>query len=391
MEARAQVLVVGAGPAGLMTALHLKRQGVEVAVVDQSEQWSARSFAVVLHPRTVAMLADLGVVEPLRWQGHAFKRIALFASGERQALLTVPIDGELADGGLTLPQNVLRTALEGALRASGVEVAYGYRLLSLEQSADAVHSWLETVPVSTRAHGATTARSRIVSDFVIGADGFKSAVRETLGIGLIAAEKERPFVFFDVPHPAPGGTTAELSLGEHSSAMYPLHGGSTRYSFELPSMPDRPLSATELNELRRARMPWHASTLESVEWSGVRAFQAAHAARLGHARVWLVGDACHVASPIGAQSLNVGLREARDLATGVIDCLNGRNLERLSVGYAEQRRLEWRRLLAVGDAPSFGARTPAWAAKHYRQLVSCLPASGDDLDDLLAQLGISVL
>lgn len=391
MESRAQALVVGAGPAGLMTALQLKRQGVEVEIVDQGEQWSARSFAVVLHPRTVSMLADLGLTEPLRWQGHSFKRIALFANDERQALLNLPAAGEIADGGFTLPQNVLRMALESLLRSEGVEVTYGHRLVSLEQGAEEVQTWLERAPISAARQEPAAALVRILSEFVIGADGFQSAVRETLGIPMSSAGKSHAFGFFDVPHPPAGGGTAELVFGEHSSAMYPLHSESTRYIFELPAMPTSTLAASELGQLRRARMPWHPVADERAEWSGVRPFEPAVAQRWGQGRVWLVGDAGHVASPIGAQSLNVGLREARDLAAGVVDCLNGRPLDRISIGYAEQRRLEWRRILALGERPMFGGRTPPWVARHFEQLISCLPASGDDLDELLEQMSITVL
>lgn len=392
MGAKAQILVVGAGPVGLMAALHLKRRGVDVRVIDQSERGAAKSFAVVLHPRTVAMLAEAGVSEPLRWQGHSFRRVAVFAGGIRQALLTMPVDGELASGGLTLPQDVLRAALEATLRATGVEVEYGRSLSSLEQNADEVRCRLAGERSSAPERAATTGDgSTVVAQFVIGADGFLSGVREALGIPLIKIAPERPFAFFDVPQSPPGGNTAELAFGAHSSAMYPLRGNLTRYSFELPSAPLRPLGASELNELKRARMPWHGSSLERIEWSGTRSFQPAIAERMGRGRVWLAGDACHAASPIGAQSLNVGLREARELARAVLDCLEGRELEHFTTGYAEQRRLEWHRLLAIGTQAVFSGCTPTWATQHFNQLVSCLPASGDDLDDLLAQLGISLL
>lgn len=390
MEARARVLVVGAGPVGLMAALHLARRDVRVQVIDRSERSAVKSFAVVLHPRTVALLGELGIIEPLRWQGHSFARVAVFARGRRQALLTMPVDGELAHGGLTLPQDVLRTALEAELRAAGVEVEYGWRLASVEQTAGEVHCRIEDGRPPAEEHAAARASQTLVAEFVIGADGFQSSVRSAVGIAFVKLAPERPFAFFDVPEPPPAGNTAELAFGEHASTMYPLRGELTRYSFELPSAPVRPLGPSELNELRRARMPWHASNVERIEWSGVRSFQPALAERLGRGRVWLVGDAAHVASPTGAQSLNVGLREARELVNGVCDCLAGRELEHLTRGYAEQRRVEWHRLLSVGTKASFAGRTPSWASEHVRELLGCLPASGDDLDDLLAQLGINL-
>jgi len=393
MEAKAQVLVVGAGPIGLMTALHLKRRGVEVKIVDRAEQGSAHSFAVVLHPCTVEMLAELGLVDPLRWQGHSFNRMAVFANGERVARLTLPVDGQFANGGLTLPQDVLRSALETALRAAGVEVEYEHTFAHLEQRGNEVRSWLSTAPHSAGESVGSKARNQetcVVSTFLIGADGVQSAVREQLGIAPVQVGKERPFAFFDVPQPALAEATAELAIGEYSSAVYPLRGGSTRYSFELPSLPNHELRLKELRELQQERMPWHPTRLDAMEWSGVRSFQPMFAERFGYWRTWLVGDACHATSPIGAQSLNVGLREARELAHAIADCVKGGKLEHLSSGYAEQRRLEWRRLLAIGER-SFGPRAPVWAVRHFEQLISCLPGSRDDLDDLLEQLGISVL
>jgi NADPH-dependent dioxygenase len=394
METRTRVVVVGAGPVGLLAALHLKRRGVEVSIIDESEPASARSFAVVLHPRTVAMLAHFGLVEPLRWQGQSFRRVGIFADGERRALLKLPVDGEHADGALTLPQNVLRKALEHAVTTLGVKLTYGWRLTSFEQGSDRVHarfvrrkrtSGLETpgIPGSDELH--------VESEFLIGADGHQSTVREALGSAMVDVAASQTFAFFDVPRPSPSGENAELVLGARSGAIYPLHGGTTRYSFELDAPALTPLGSAELETLLALHMPWHATAVGNVEWSGVRTFRKAHAERLGQGRVWLAGDACHLTSPLGAQSLNVGLREARDLADGVRECLDGRHIEHLTTGYAEQRRLEWRRLLGLGFAPTLGRSVPAWASAHTAALISCLPAAGDDLDDLLAQLDITLL
>ena len=393
MEISAEVLVVGAGPVGLTTALHLKRQGVDVKVVDHAEPGSPKSFAVTLHPCSAEMLAEFGLAEPLRWQGHSFKLIALFATGERVARLTLPVDGEFANGGLTLPQNALRTALESALHVAGIEVEYERRLARLEQRSQDVHAWLTPANSPAQREDSPTRRDEVCvrAKFVVGADGYLSTVRQRLGIAMTRVGRERPFAFFDVRQPSLAGGTAELALAEHSSAMVPLRGGNTRYSFELPALPARALGSKEFDELRKAHMPWHPPRVDGIDWSEVRTFAPALAERFGYGRVWLVGDACHVTNPIGAQSLNVGLREARDLAHAIVDCLRGGALEHLATGFGEQRRLEWRRLLAIGAKPNFGPRTPGWAVRYFDQLISSLPASRDDLDDLLEQLGISMI
>jgi 2-polyprenyl-6-methoxyphenol hydroxylase-like FAD-dependent oxidoreductase len=395
MASTYKVLVVGAGPVGLLSALLLKRKGIDVRLIDEHDAGDAHSFAIVLHARSVAMLADLGLVEPLVWQGHSFRRVAVFADSERRALLDLPVDGHLADGALTLPQDVLRRALEGALRAAGVEVDYGQRLLAIEQSGDAV-----SARVAVRDPAAEQGNSnewRVAretfhaADFVIGSDGYDSSVRKALSIAMMKVGTPRRFGFFDVPHSPPSGAAVELALGPLSSASYPLHGGHTRYSFELGApLPDR-LGVQRLRELLAARMPWHSAVPDSVEWVGTREFQSGLAEAMGHGRVWLAGDACHATNPLGTQSLNIGLREARDLTEGIVEYLAHGRRDRLWRGYATQRHLEWRRLLGLDGAPVLGARTPVWAASYFEQLLTGLPAAGDDLDDLLAQLGVTLL
>ena len=398
MERKTQVLVVGAGPVGLLAALRLKQRGLDVTVVDQNERNTARSFAVVLHARTLAMLGDLGLFEPFVWQGQSFKRIVVFSGGERRAILDVPTFGELAEGGLTLPQNVLRNALELALQKEGVYVEYLHRLTSLGQHDSGVRAEVtrrEPVSAPLSSQGRFEWRDveslSLQADYVIGTDGRTSAVRKSLGIGLREAAPPQTFGFFDVPHEPPAGQSLELVVGPEMSAMYPLHGGATRYTFELAAPPTRPLDAEKLRELRLARMPWHAAGHESVEWSGVHTFERALVERFGQGRVWLAGDAAHTTSPLGAQSINVGLREARELANGVADAIATGDHQRLSTGYDVQRELEWRKLLSFGGKPSLSPSTPSWAKQHLRDLLAALPATGDELDACLAALGVTLV
>lgn len=398
MEQRTQVLVVGAGPVGLLTALRLRQHGLDVTVVEQNEHSSARSFPVVLHPSTLALLSGLGSLDPFVWQGRAFKRIVIFAGGERRAVLDVPTDGELAHGGLTLPQNVLRNALEQALRAQGVHVEYLHRLASLTEDGAEVRAEVTrrepvSTPPSRRGHfeWVEVEKLSVRAAFVVGADGRDSTVRTALGLGWRKLGPERLFGFFDVPHEPPAGQNVELVLGAETGAMYPLHGGTTRYSFELEHAPSEPLGAEKLRELRAARMPWHPVNRESVEWSGVHACERAWSERFGRGRVWLAGDAAHATSPLGAQSLNVGLREARDLANTIADAARGGGVEWLASGYATQRELEWQRLLSLGRKPQIAENAPFWVKQHVAELVASLPASGDDLDGCLAELGVTLL
>jgi 2-polyprenyl-6-methoxyphenol hydroxylase-like FAD-dependent oxidoreductase len=389
-----QVLVVGAGPVGFLAALCLRAHGVDVTVVDDNERTDAKSFAVVLHPRTVALLADLGITSPLLWQGQSFERVVVYSEAERRATLEMLVPNAMARGGLTLPRNGLRRALEAALRDQAVEVLYRHRLISLERGQRSVRARLsrgDSMPeATTRAGGGEPRGTEIEAEFVVGADGHDSFVRKALGIAMVEQVPPETFTFFDVLQGAPARLDAELVVGDLSSAAYPLHDGITRFVYQTSGELESRVDAALLSNLRRSRTPWHSEDPERVEWTGTRRFRKAVADRFGSERVWLAGDAGHTTSPLGAQSLNVGLREARDLAASIAECFRRAPIERLRTGYDAQRRLEWRRLMGL-DAPGIRPNAPAWARRHFRQLLAALPASGDDLDDLLAQLGITTL
>jgi 2-polyprenyl-6-methoxyphenol hydroxylase-like FAD-dependent oxidoreductase len=381
MTSRSQVLVVGAGPVGLMAALELHERGMRVSVVDRKGAGDARSYAVVLHPRVLRALIDRGLTQTLIWQGCELKEVVLFTDGKQRATLHLMPASEVSGGGLSLPQNVLRSALEGALRDRGIDVRYGHGLVSLKTSSASVVAEL------VGPDGGDT----VVADYVVGADGHESTVRKLLGIELKTKGPSESYVFFDVPKDPLSGTQVQLVLTDKwASAIIPLHGGMMRYAFQVPAAPVTMDSAL-LKELLAQRMPWRSDDPESVEWSGRGQFQRAAVDQFGRDRVWLAGDAAHATSPLGVQSLNVGLHEARELATTIVECVRNASPALLQTRYQLHRQTEWNRLLATSPGAPFRHGLPDWVHRHLPRIVASLPASGDDLDDLLDQLGVSLL
>jgi len=395
MSSSTSVLIVGAGPVGLLAALGLARRGIRCTLIDQNAQADAQSYAVVLHPRALAILTDIDVTAPLLWQGRSFRKVVIRADGERRAVLDLMPASPHADGALTLPQNVLRTALETALRAEGVPVLYRHRLATLEQNENGVLARIARSSAPRLQHGEPSIDpelTEIRADFLIGADGPQSAVRSALGIPLVTYVPPQSFAFFNVPRDLHAGAETELALWQGSSnAMYPLHGGAARYSFQVADGWPRAPRTDAFKRLIAERMPWHAVSDEAVEWSGVARFTGALAASFVKGRVFLAGDAAHTTSPIGVQSLNVGLHEARLLARGIDESRRGGDLARFTAHYESGRQLEWRRLLGLGEPVRVGSKAPAWVRQHLPALLSSLPASGEDLDDLLDQLCCAVL
>ena len=137
-SARTQVLVVGAGPVGLMAALTLRQQGVAVRIVDQQSEQRAHTFPVVLHPHSLRLLEGIGVYAALFWRGRPVTRLAVYTEYERRAVLDLPGVAGVAGGALTLPQDVLRQALTNQLaQAAFNRVEYAPEVLQ----QDAQSAW----------------------------------------------------------------------------------------------------------------------------------------------------------------------------------------------------------------------------------------------------------
>ena len=130
--------------------------------------------------------------------------------------------------------------------------------------------------------------------------------------------------------------------------------------------------------------------MHRVDWSSVIHFERRLARRFGSGRVWLAGDAAHVTSPFGAQSVNIGLSEAQDCVQRIAACLRGHTLPAALGEYGTVREREWHKLLGVNAKFDLLPHAPAWLAARARQITPTLPASGGDLRSLLRQLGMTV-
>jgi 2-polyprenyl-6-methoxyphenol hydroxylase-like FAD-dependent oxidoreductase len=317
----------------------------------------------------------------------------MYADNLRRVVLDLPSAEEIAPGAMTLPQDALRQALVLRLSALGTEVEWQTRLVALEQDAECVRMGLMR---RARVEGAApelmpewldVAAESVVAQFVVGADGVASTIRKTLGVEMIEHGPRETYVFYDTMDGRAGDEAHLVLAAGYGSTVYPLHGGQSRFSFRISTaLPFEP-GLMELSRLLADRMPWYAAQPGSFEWCGSTDFQPAMASSFGEDRVWLAGDAAHSTGPLGAQSMNVGLQEADELALRIAENLAERRGP-LGTAYAAGRRLEWNRLLGFGPSAPSLPHAPAWVARHMPQLLAALPVSGEDLHDVLEQLRV---
>jgi 2-polyprenyl-6-methoxyphenol hydroxylase-like FAD-dependent oxidoreductase len=191
------------------------------------------------------------------------------------------------------------------------------------------------------------------------------------------------------------------------SVWWPLPGDRVRLGFELPAdrgptMPRGksrlpsivPWLATTLDEQRLRelvleQMPWHAKPSGRLMWSASVRFERASAESFGRGRVWLAGDAAHLAFPFGVQSMNVGIVEARELAMRCARVLDGAEPLASLTAQGAERLARWRALVASATEAASAARTlgaAPWLDAHAGEIVEALPVAVSEPRQLLARI-----
>ncbi len=408
---KTDVLVVGAGPTGLVAALALVDAGVAVEIIEEQADTAGHSYALALHPASLQMLERLGLAEVALAVGRRVPAIGLYEGQERRADLTI---GDARHPLLVLPQSALEHLLVEALAKKGVRVRWSHRLARLEPGSTGVVATVHRLERETT--GYAVARTGWVVDkelrydasYVIGADGHASLVRRILEIPF---EETSPSQVYAVVECAARRPTDDMRLviGDGTlDAVWPLPSGRFRFSLQLEDPGVRAedryksrlvsqvgerffphLDADALRVMIEARAPWFDLDPDSLGWSIEVRFERRLADSFGRDRAWLAGDAAHLTGPAGMQSMNAGLREAFDLAARVAAARRVGDANGALEEYDRERLQEWRFLLGKSGGLKAGANAPAFAAKHAARLLSSLPGTDEGLDALASQIGLS--
>jgi 2-polyprenyl-6-methoxyphenol hydroxylase-like FAD-dependent oxidoreductase len=295
------VLVVGAGPTGLMTALELQRAGVDALVLDREPRRTGQSKALGLQPRSVELLDDRGLLEPLLPQVRARLPHGHFSG--------IPVDYRDLPTRfpyqLGIEQARVEEVLEDRLRTP---VLRGREVVAVDQDGGSVTVGL--------ADGTS-----ISAGYVVAADGGHSAVRSLLGAAFPGRSAQFRLVVADITLARrPAGVADEWALPEFGAAplgyLLPLGGGRFRFLFGAAEQqqldPSAPVTAAEVQHaLSAAHGP--DAQLGEVVWASRFGNASRQLERYRHGRVLFAGDAAHIHLPVGGQGLNLGLQDAVNL------------------------------------------------------------------------------
>lgn len=328
MNRQHRVLIVGAGPCGLMTACELRRRGIEADVVDAAAEPPRGSRAILLWPEALRMYRDLGILPEAERRGVSIRALSYHLGPKKT--LRLPLAPAMAP--LVLPQEVTDDLLGAELSRLGGTVEWGLTLTRVVPSAD--HALVELRREDGTPEG-TTERRR--ADWLIGADGVRSATREQLGIEFPGARL--PITFLLAEGRVAGDYDREAInyyIGRAGGVLIaPLPGGRVRISaplFDGAKLADD-TAQRMLDERGPGGLRVEELTLNTTFTSHERI-----AARLRVGRCFLVGDAAHTHSVVGGQGLNLGFGDARNLAWKLAGVLDGRFDPKILDSYEPERR-----------------------------------------------------
>ncbi|MEU4677253.1 FAD-dependent oxidoreductase [Micromonospora sp. NPDC023737] len=319
------VLVVGAGPTGIATALTLARRGVDVTILDQLDRPPATSRAAVVHAYTLEVLDRIGAAAPLVVQGVRAPRFTV--RDHDRVLMAVPFHRlpTRFPYALLISQSVTEAVLTQQLSGLGVMVHRPCRLTGVTSAGNGVVARVDDQLLQAR--------------FVVGADGMRSTVRQIAGIGFAGQTSAESFVLADVRvHSGLPRDEAALFLARSGPLIWaPLPDGVVRLVAAVRQAAAEPGQA-DLQSLLDERGPArHPDRVTEVLWAS--RFRVHHrvADTYRAGPLLLAGDAAHVHSPAGGQGMNLGICDAIALGAALTDVLT-RGPERLLDDYTARQR-----------------------------------------------------
>ena len=361
------VLVVGAGPTGLMLANQLGRRGVRTLILDRHEGPALQTRALGVQARTLEIYSHLGIVGRALELGKRATGANMWVRRRRAAWVPLTEIGQDVNPYpflLVLGQDDNERILGESLRRWGMTVQWNTELVGLSQETDRVNAKVRQPDGTIR---------EVTAAWVGGCDGAHSAVREMNRIPFLGAPYEHVFFVADVQATGP-------MVSDHVNIyiwragfhlLFPMRGkdhwrvvgilpaalrGRNDLTFDsvIPSIHD--VAGPEM-------------AFRGCSWFSTYRIQHRRAERFRDGRCFLLGDAAHIHSPVGAQGMNTGLQDAYNLAWKFALVVEGGADASLLDSYAEERVPVAERLLKTTDQLFSLIVSDTWLAGFSRTRV----------------------
>ncbi|HET8935677.1 MAG TPA: FAD-dependent monooxygenase [Polyangiales bacterium] len=356
------VLIVGAGPTGLVLALWLTHLGVRVRIIDKVAQPGTTSRALAVQARTLELYRQLGLADAVFERAHKTPGVNLWVKGERTARIPFSEIGKgLTDFPFLLifPQDQHERFLVERLQALGVSVERELELVRFEDGPDLVRATLRRTDGSEESCTAA---------YIAGCDGARSRVREVLGTGFPGGTYRQLFYVADVQAEGPtfdGELHVDLDEAD-LLAVFPLEGeGCARLIGTVRDERADHADTLRFDDVSQRAIEHLKVSVRKVNWFSTYRVHHRVTDQFRKGRAFLLGDAAHIHSPAGGQGMNTGIGDSINLAWKLAAVLSGNAADALLDSYQAERMPFARRLVATTDrAFSFAA-----ADGHVAELV----------------------
>ena len=385
MSERPKALIVGAGPTGLVMAHELARDGIQCRLIDKAPHRAMESRAIAIHSRTVETFELMRLADAFLAAGHRIGGVNIYGESGRIAHAAFGMLETRYPFVLGVPQDETERILEERLASLGVRVERNTELVSLTQHDSAVSARLRT---AERVE-------EVETDWLLGCDGAHSTVREQLGISFSGATYPELFVLADLKVAGDlDHAEAQVWLQrEGALAFFPLPEDRWRLIVinSPPDWHDDP-SLAQCQALVDERGLGHLR-LGDPRWTAVFRIHRREAARFRKDRVFLLGDAAHIHSPVGGQGMNMGIQDAFNLGWKLsLVVRHGGNPQLLDSYEAERKPVDEAVIRQTDRATrlvSLHGIVARFIRDHMMSLLTQIPAVAEQLGEGLSGLAVN--
>ncbi len=334
-----QVLIVGAGPSGLALALFLKKQGINLRIVDKNSGPGTASRAIIIHARTLEFYRQIGLADEIVRKGIKVDCANLYKDGN------VIISLKLGDIGadlspypflLSFSQDDHEQYLTQQLAALGVHVEWDTELVKVKNTDEGVDASLKTV------NGIEICQCR----YLCGCDGAHSIVRQQLGIDFPGGTYDEKFYVADVDV-VQKETKQGVNLcfdNNNFCVLMPVRQSGTHRLIGI-MLPD----GNSFDDVKMSSEAHLNVKMRTVNWFSIYRVHHRVANSFRVKSAFLLGDAGHIHSPTGGQGMNTGIGDAVNLAWKLAAVLHKKASEKLLDTYELERIKFARKLVKTTD------------------------------------------
>ncbi len=341
-----QVLIVGAGPTGLALALWLTRQGVRVRIIDKSGGPGETSRALAVQARTLELYRQFDMADDVVAAGYKASAMNIWARGTHQVRL------KLADAGkdispypfiLVYPQDHHERLLVDRLQRLGVDVERHVELASFEDKGDKIIALLK------HKNGREEYCNAL---YLTGCDGARSTVRHQVGGSFEGDTYKQLFYVADVEASGvePAGE-AQIAFEKSEFMLMMPYNPAGRYRFVGIVRDERAEHPEKLTfeDVTRGAIKSLNINIDKINWFSTYRVHHRVTDQFRRGRIFLLGDAAHVHSPVGGQGMNTGIMDAINLAWKLTAVIKGQASENLLNTYHVERRAFAHKLVETTD------------------------------------------